>query len=326
MYDLALVSVFQNEAAWLREWLEFHLLCGVQHALLYDNQSTDASLEVLKPYVARGLVTIIPWPGPFTGAHMIGAFHNGVTRMRGVARWVACIDTDEFLVSPTEPNLVALLADYERRVPNIGALSANWLMFGTSNVPDLGERLLIETLVRRAVVSRGENRHVKSLVRPDRVAHMSNQHFAMLHAGYVQLSCNGTPFGGAMSPYIDCSTLRVHHYWTRTESYVPVKAARRARYDSTGGPGLWPALIAPLNAVEDRTACTARRYRASNQKVRAMPIPSTSIQTGTWRGTPICAPPVCAPRNTHASTGAGTDAPRAVCPARPNVLRASHSL
>ena len=40
-YDLTIAAVFQNEAPYLKEWIEFHKLVGVEHFLLVDNESTD---------------------------------------------------------------------------------------------------------------------------------------------------------------------------------------------------------------------------------------------------------------------------------------------
>ncbi len=162
-YDLVLCSIFQNEAAWLREWLEFHLLVGVQHALLYNNHSTDAYGEV--------------------------------------------VDTDEFVFSPREPDLREVLRAYDQ--PHVGAVCVNWLMFGTSHAQHVPPQcLLVETLVRRAPLYHAENLHVKSFVRPERVTHLPNRHFAALRAGYVQVNTAGEPFSGPFSPYVDVSVLR----------------------------------------------------------------------------------------------------------------------
>ena len=54
---------FVDESNYLREWIEFHLMVGVDRFVLYDNGSEDNSREILDPYVAGGIVTLLPWAG-----------------------------------------------------------------------------------------------------------------------------------------------------------------------------------------------------------------------------------------------------------------------
>src|SRR5688572_26757909 len=58
---LAIGAMIKNAGRYLREWIEFHLLQGVRRFYLYDDGSTDDSLQVLAPYVADGRVRVIPW-------------------------------------------------------------------------------------------------------------------------------------------------------------------------------------------------------------------------------------------------------------------------
>jgi hypothetical protein len=60
---LAMAAIVKNEGRYLREWIEFHRLMGVEHFYIYDNGSTDNTPEILEPYVRTGLVTATAWPG-----------------------------------------------------------------------------------------------------------------------------------------------------------------------------------------------------------------------------------------------------------------------
>ena len=61
-FDLSIVTIVRNEASWLPEWLEYHMLpeIGFAHVYVYDDKSTDALADTLAPYLARGLVTFYP--------------------------------------------------------------------------------------------------------------------------------------------------------------------------------------------------------------------------------------------------------------------------
>ena len=40
-YKVSICAIFKNEAKYLREWIEFHKIVGVEHFYLYNNFSTD---------------------------------------------------------------------------------------------------------------------------------------------------------------------------------------------------------------------------------------------------------------------------------------------
>ena len=41
LYDLAFVSIMKDEGSYIKEWLDYHLLAGVNHFFIYDNESED---------------------------------------------------------------------------------------------------------------------------------------------------------------------------------------------------------------------------------------------------------------------------------------------
>ena len=50
-YKLSVVAIMKNEGPYLREWIEYHKLVGVEKFYLYNNGSTDDTVEILSPYV-----------------------------------------------------------------------------------------------------------------------------------------------------------------------------------------------------------------------------------------------------------------------------------
>lgn len=99
-YKLAVCTMFYNEGRYLLEWVLYHYLIGFQHFYLYDNDSTDGSTSVLQPLVARGLVTLIPWPGQAPQGRQIDhCFNTSAPRQTS---WLASFDVDEFVVVLTQ--------------------------------------------------------------------------------------------------------------------------------------------------------------------------------------------------------------------------------
>lgn len=61
-YNVSICSIFKNEAPYLKEWIEFNNIVGVDHFYMYNNNSEDDYEAILQPYIKSGLVTLIDWP------------------------------------------------------------------------------------------------------------------------------------------------------------------------------------------------------------------------------------------------------------------------
>ena len=48
-YFLGVAAIIKNEKPYLKEWLEYHRLQGVEHFYLCDNGSTDGTAAYLEP-------------------------------------------------------------------------------------------------------------------------------------------------------------------------------------------------------------------------------------------------------------------------------------
>ena len=203
---LAVCAIYRDEASYLREWVEFHHLVGVERFYLYDNNSVDDHREVLAPYVEGGLVSIRDWPLELGQRE---AYDDCIAEHRDEARWIAFIDLDEFLFSPTGRPLPEVLARYERW-PAVGA---NWAVFGSGGHATRPPGRVIESYVDR--LRTGENRTIKSVVDPTRVARCVGVHrFTYTELGAVDE--NEFPITGGQTKSESRSLLQVNHYMTKS--------------------------------------------------------------------------------------------------------------
>ena len=121
MKNLAIHSVFKNEASYLKEWIDYHRhVIGADLFLLYSNNSTDNFLEVLEPY--GDMIVLKDWPGP---TRKLQAFQDGLDNFRHRVRWIAFIDLDEFIYSPRDLNILDTLKGHH-------AVLLNWACFGNN--------------------------------------------------------------------------------------------------------------------------------------------------------------------------------------------------
>lgn len=222
IFDVALVAIFQDESRFLKEWIEFHKLVGVQHFYLYNNNSTDNYQEVLSEYVKSGLVDLIEWPSEnnswknFCYKIQPGAYWDAVQRALGVARWLVIIDTDEFLFPVQEWTISSCL---KRHFKSAVGVYVNWQLYGTSGVYAVAENeLMIEKLVMKAPTNYPRNSNCKTIVRPEYVSRCTNPHYIEYKRGYGHVLANGaSPKKSMPGIYID--KIRINHYWTRDENF-----------------------------------------------------------------------------------------------------------
>ena len=124
-YKVSICAIFRDEAPYLREWIEFHKIVGVDHFYLYNNFSTDAYQEVLRPYIENGDVTLTEWPYP---QGQMSAYRDCIERYREETQWIGFIDIDEFVVPKKMDTIYEFLKPFSRRA----AVLIYWRFFGSS--------------------------------------------------------------------------------------------------------------------------------------------------------------------------------------------------
>ena len=203
---LGIAAIVKNEAPYIEEWMEFHILQGVERFFIYDNDSTDSTLAKLLSF--SGYVTIIPWhehPGQMKAyAHAISAFKDSV-------EWLAFIDADEFLYSPNK-----LLPDVLARhtYSKAAAIGAHWYLYGSNGHETYTKEPVIARFTKR---QSDVNPHVKTILRPKSAIKPISPH-AFDVTGYV-LDERGKELPRVYSTVENGSAhvLRVNHYHCKSK-------------------------------------------------------------------------------------------------------------
>jgi hypothetical protein len=253
---LAVATLILNEARDLNEWIEFHLLQGVERFYLYDNGSTDDTVGVLAPYIDRGIVELTTWVGRGRQNEALG---DAFSRHREDVRWLAAIDADEFLFCPTGERVVDVLREFEP----YPAVAVHWNMFGTADVERRGPGdEVLPTFIRRSdnFGPNSASRHVKSIVDPWCVAEPipPDPHVRPYLVGFA-VDEAGSPVTGPRHWPIRCDRLCINHYWSKSKAESLRKVARQYRPRGTYTQRRMRDLLDPgLNAVEDRRILVVR--------------------------------------------------------------------
>lgn len=219
-YQLAIGTMFKNESRWIKEWIEYHKLLGVEHFYLYDNDSSDNYLDIIQPYIQSGLVEVIPWKtgiAPFHNprqivqwvGYQLSAFNDCIQRATNEATWLALIDIDEFIFPANgKESLSSLL----KNAPlDIATYSFYWKNFGTSGIDSLSSNSLqIEKFIMRLKDNHPNNFHKKCIHRPVAIEYTLVHEPETIKHGY-------------RIETIDSNLIRINHYYTRDREYCRKK-------------------------------------------------------------------------------------------------------
>ncbi len=261
-YTVSLCAVFQNEARFLKEWIEFHLLVGFQHFYLTNDCSTDNYLEILTPYIKKGLVDLNQSQTTLCqdlGQHLpkqVAEYNRFLSQMKKESEWVAVLDLDEFLYCPDGRDIKTFLKDYNNDL--IGAIYVFWQTYGTSNVAEIPKnKLITETLIMKADEQYEHNKYGKSIVKTNKCKMIGlHVHNTIPETNHV--TSDHKPFkiyyksrDVMDNNTVDVSKIRINHYWTGDDKYwQQVKLPRLQKKAGTLNPPATSRLPF-LNKVKD---------------------------------------------------------------------------
>ena len=108
--NVVLVVCAYNEGRRLRFFFDYYTKMGVDHFILIDNQSTDNSLEIAKPYEN---VSIFSANGSYKKSRYGVDWVNHILSSYCRGKWIIFADVDEFMTFGTNneniPQLIAIL-------------------------------------------------------------------------------------------------------------------------------------------------------------------------------------------------------------------------
>ena len=130
LYDLAVVAIMKNEAPYVKEWLDYHLLAGVDHFYIYDNEDSDVQKKVLQPYIDAGIVSHIPYPGK---QKQLDAYADALKRFKFFCRYMVWIDGDEFIFPRNDRSIIDTFDNVFDNYPDAAAIAMYWYLFGSNS-------------------------------------------------------------------------------------------------------------------------------------------------------------------------------------------------
>jgi glycosyltransferase involved in cell wall biosynthesis len=215
--------IVKNEAPYLLEWIAYYDQLGFDKIVVYENNSTDNSLEILQHLDKCGIIETRPWKTGATSSPQISAYADALRKIS--TDWIFFVDCDEFLVLHNT-SLKTFLEPFDAR-PEVSAVAVNWRIFGSSGLKTYEEGLVIERFVMASEPDFPPNRHVKSFVRAKDVGAVVHMHLSDVKG--LVVGPDGVPASftqRGITAAVDISIAQLNHYYTKTPEEYLIKRNR----------------------------------------------------------------------------------------------------
>lgn len=227
MYKMVIGTMFRNEAYYLKEWIDHHIMIGVEHFYLYNDSSTDNWEEVLKPYIDSGIVEVFFWEvirSAWTSSQVL-AFHDIGQKYGHLTEWLTFIDIDEFILPIKNKLLIDCLNEY---FSDASAVYISWRSYGTSHITIKPYDTILDKLTMSSERLHSRNASGKTIFRTSCASDynlMWSAHFVPLDKGiYNNGDCEFIPFNETNSDIMldgrhRDNVIILNHYCHRDDNY-----------------------------------------------------------------------------------------------------------
>jgi hypothetical protein len=171
----------------LKEWIKYHLLLGFDCIYIFDHLSVNPLEDELYNFDSRVITIRINEKKSRIKFKCIELARKISLSIK--AEWMLYLDSDEFLVLNKWNSISELLSEFN----HADLIGINWLMFGTNNLINKPEKLIIESYTKSELLL---NNHVKSFVRPEKINKINNPHTYILNSDKLYLINNTKLYNG----------------------------------------------------------------------------------------------------------------------------------
>lgn len=137
-----IVGCMKNETPYIVEWIAYHRAMGVDNFVIYTNDCSDGTSELLDRLQAMGVLehrSNENWKGNSPQQYALNqSLKEPVIKN---AEWIAHIDVDEFMNVRTGNGT---LQDFFDAVPDATNVAMTWRLFGHNDITRLNDKLVID--------------------------------------------------------------------------------------------------------------------------------------------------------------------------------------
>lgn len=208
-YHIIICAILKDETPYLTEWIEHHLEIGIEHFVLYDNNSAIPARQTLDSYVKKGIVEVLDCR--ITNAPQLKAYMHCLYRMHDHTDWIAYIDIDEFIILKKHHDIRRFLENYK----NFAGICLNWVIYTANNHLSKPEGPVMQNYTEFTSADFPPNRHVKTIVQPKCVNIIDNPHYPQYNEGRYAVNERYTYVSHACSEFSN-ELAQINHYFTKS--------------------------------------------------------------------------------------------------------------
>lgn len=218
-FNAAVCLLIKDENEYINEWLSWHSGIGFQHFYIYDNGSKvpieESVEERYKPYC-----TFIDFSGEHENTQL-ECYADALEKYGGDVKWLAFIDTDEFIRPMTGEDINSFLARFEDH----DGLYVRWVVYNANSLWEKDSRPQRERFTRVSG-HRPKKPFGKSIVRPEKVKCMGTHFPTGVLGQYDMMDGSGRYMKTAFAEFSPDDKIVIDHYFTRSYEEWQEKAAR----------------------------------------------------------------------------------------------------
>lgn len=270
------VSAIKNEGPWLIEWIAHYKALGFDNIIIYYNDCSDGSAELLQALArANEIIAIENVVAPaFSPQRQAFAHALLLLRLTHEAEWVSFLDSDEFLVADEPLNSVSGMIDAVQTASGKGRIdcvAVNWDWFANAEQFTWEDGLVVDRFY-----SAFKHDMRKCIFRPEFATSIFEIHYPFLTEGAAIVDSSGFAVTDLKRDMLARGhpLLRVNHYFAKSFQEFALKKLRGRGARAIGTEiRSFDAFLWASDGTKQRMINTSLRSALVNEMSRLLAIP-----------------------------------------------------
>jgi len=124
-------AIMKGERPYILEWVAYYRILGFDRIVIYSNDSSDDSDQILAKLASLGVIRYVAWPSGARASPQLDAYADAVARCD--TDWILFVDADEFLLLHEHRSVSEFLAAFP---PDVSGIAVNWRLSGRAALPN----------------------------------------------------------------------------------------------------------------------------------------------------------------------------------------------